>query len=1140
MRDIRATGAAEPETSYYSALANLINELGKSLKPKVLCVLQVRNRGAGIPDGGLFTLDQLQRGRAEPAEGAVPSRGVVEVKPTRDDAFVTAAGTQVTKYWGRYGQVLVTNYRDFILVTKGPDGAITKVESYRLAGSEKEFWELAARPRSAIGRHGVPFLEYLTRVMLYAAPLVDPKDVAWFLASYARHALARIEHSDLTALENVRRGLEEALGVRFEGAKGDHFFKSTFVQTLFYGVFSAWILWSKEGKTNGTRRKTFSWREAAWSLRVPMIRALFEQVATPSKLGPLGLVEPLDWAANALNRVESGFFDRFEEAHAVQYFYEPFLEAFDPELRKQLGVWYTPPEIVRYMVARVDAVLREELAVADGLADERVLVLDPCCGTGAYLVETVRRIADILKAKGGDALIGQDLKQAATTRVFGFEILPAPFVVAHLQMGLLLSAQGAPLTYKKGERVAIYLTNALTGWQPPKDPKTKLLFPELQEERDAADNVKQQAPILVILGNPPYNGFAGVAVAEERELTEAYRTTFKAPKPQGQGLNDLYVRFFRMAERRIVEMNKPSKGVVCFISNYSWLDGLSFTGMRERYLNAFDRILVDCLNGDKYKTGKLTPEGEPDPSVFSTEFNREGIQVGTAITLLTRKENHKPTDRVGFRHSWGKNKLKQLQDAAAMKRQTGFQDVRPAIALGLSFVPSRSEAGYFEWPSLPDLFPTSFPGVKTSRDDFLVDIDRERLEGRVKRYFNPKVTNEELRREHPGLMQPGQRYNATEIREYLSKRGMGPGKFVRYCYRPFDIRWLYWEPETKLLDERREDYFPHVSEGNVWIEARQRQPKEAFDRGYFVRVLSDNFGSGLSNFFPLYLSGPHLPPDIFSGPQRMGRVQNVSREAKGYLEKLRAAGPEPLFFHVLAVLHAPAYRHENSGALRQDWPRAPLPGSQKGLEASAELGEKLALLLDPERTVSGVTSGTPRKELKVLGMVSRVGTGRLDPEVGHLALDAGWGHAGQGRVCMPGRGKVVSRDYTREERAALEEGGKALGLKPAHIVELLGRSTLDVYLNANAYWRNVPARIWDYTLAGYPIIKKWLSYREKTLLGRDLKMEEARYVTEIVRRIASILLLGPSLDANYRKVQRDSVQSTDLTPARVGRDDKLE
>ena len=191
-----------------------------------------------------------------------------------------------------------------------------------------------------------------------------------------------------------------------------------------------------------------------------------------------------------------------------------------------------------------------------------------------------------------------------------------------------------------------------------------LPFPELEEERDRADRVKQETPVLVILGNPPYNGFAGMAPTddEERELSEAYRTTKQVRPPEGQGLNDLYVRFFRMAERRIAE--KTGQGVVCFISNYSWLDGLSFSGMRERYLEAFDAIRIDCLNGDKYKTGKTTPSGAPDPSIFSVPEDPVGIQVGTAIATLVRKASHAPTKTVGFRHLWGQAKREELTATA--------------------------------------------------------------------------------------------------------------------------------------------------------------------------------------------------------------------------------------------------------------------------------------------------------------------------------------------------------------------------------------------------------------------------------------------------------------------------------------------
>jgi len=418
---------------------------------------------------------------------------------------------------------------------------------------------------------------------------------------------------------------------------------------------------------------------------------------------------------------------------------------------------------------------------------------------------------------------------------------------------MLLHRLGAPLADESDERAGVYLTNALTGWEPPTAPKQHLLFTEMEEERDKAEAVKQHAPILVILGNPPYNGFAGAAMDEERDLVAAYRTVKNVAPPQGQGLNDLYVRFFRMAERRITE-GPEGKGIVCFISNYSWLDGLSFTGMRERYLEVFGKIWIDCMNGDKYKTGKLTPDGLPDPSVFSTEKNREGIQVGTAVALLARRADHEATARVHFANHWGKGKLAEMQALAVGESSTEWQDLSPAAIVGLALLPATMVLDYATWPSLPALLPISFPGVKTSRDDLVVDIDREQLVARMRRYFDTNVSDEELTRILPSAMRSSGQYQADVARPILVRRGFLPDNVMRYCYRPFDNRWLYWEPDGYLLDRNRAEYVPHVFAGNIWIEARQRQPMERFDRGFVTTVLGDNFGNGLSSFFPLRLN----------------------------------------------------------------------------------------------------------------------------------------------------------------------------------------------------------------------------------------------------------------------------------------------
>ena len=764
------------------------------------------------------------------------------------------------------------------------------------------------------------------------------------MASYARDGLARVEAAgDAPSLNAVRSALEEALGVRFEGERGTAFFRSTLVQTLFYGIFSAWVLWSR-----GTPPPTgpFNWHDAVWHLRAPVLRALFQQLSDPGRLQPLGLVELLDWTSAALDRVDrTAFFERFDAGEAVPYFYEPFLEAFDPDLRKQLGVWYTPPEVVRYMVSRVDMALREDLGIADGLAADNVYVLDPCCGTGTYLAEVLRRIASNLQTKGLGALTGAQVKKAATERVFGFEIMPAPFVVSHLQVGLTMQALDAPLSEDGTERAGVYLTNALTGWEP--SVQKPLPFPELEEERERAERVKRDTPVLVILGNPPYNGFAGMAVDEERELSQAYRVTKSVRRPEGQGLNDLYVRFFRMAERRIAE--RTGRGVVCFISNYSWLDGLSFTGMRERYLEAFDAIRIDNLNGDKYKTGKTTPDGAPDPSIFSTPGDPVGIQVGTAIATLVRKADHKPTHKIGFRNLWGQAKSSDLTATAEARPSKLYDSVEPNLSLGLPFAQMVVSSGWSDWPALPEVFPNSFSALKTNRDAFLIDIDLDRLRARVQDYFDPDLSHDEIARRYPAAMRTSAKFHASTVRDVLLKRG-GPTVvgFIRYAYRPFDTRWLHWEVDAGLLDTPCLDYKPHVFEGNLWIEARKREPREEFSRGTFVRHIGDNFGNGMSYFTPAWLRDEGLALDG-GGEQRR---PNLSDAAQRYVDRL-GLGVEDLFHHVLAMLHDPSYRKANAGALRMEWPRIPIPGWPDGcvpgaaeeLASSAARGRELAALL---------------------------------------------------------------------------------------------------------------------------------------------------------------------------------------------------
>ena len=1148
---IKSSGAATEETSYYPILERLLNEVGKQLKPKVMCIMNIASQGAGLPDGGLFTSGQFNKNfKTGVPPPTLPSRGVIEVKGTADNAWETAQGDQVTKYWGKYRQILVTNYRDFVLVAQDKNGKLKRLETFHLAKNETDFWFAATTPNKTAKEIGRRFINYLKRVMLHLAPLADPQDVAQFLASYAHEAKDRLGDLELPALMGLRNALEESLGLKFQGKKGEHFFRSTLVQTLFYGIFSAWVIWGKE---NDSKSEDFDWRRAAWLVRVPMVRVLFEQIATPSKLGPLHIDEVLDWTADTLNRVDKkAFFAKFEEKHAVQYFYEPFLEAFDPTLRKELGVWYTPPEIVEYMVNRIDKVLKEELSIKEGLADPRVYVLDPAAGTGSYLLEILRVIAGRLKQEGSDALFADDLKRAAMERILGFEILPAPFVIAHLQLGLLLQSLGVQISEDKNERVGVYLTNSLTGWGLPEEPQKTFDFPELEREREESEQVKREKPILVVLGNPPYNAFAGLSPKEEQGLVEPYKEGLRTEWDiKSFNLDELYVRFFRLAERRIAE--RTGKGIICYISNFSYLSSPEFVVMRKRLLSEFDMFWFDCMNGSSRETGKLTPEGKPDPSVFSTKYNHEGIRVGTAICLMVRKNERQDHPTVRFRNFWGVTKKTDLiKSLKAEKFNENYGLVNPSEKDRYSFAFSHTPNDYYTWPSIPEMAMKHFNGPIERRGNSLISLVPDSKELNVLQdYLNPSVTDDQMRAIAPRLMKSSGDFNAPEARGFLLKKKVRfkPEKIRRYPFKVMDIRLAYLDDEIQPLFSRpRPELLVNQEiENNSYLITRDTADKQPEGSPFYYSTTICDYDciSGHARHIPIWIKvGPaqigknnkkkrtnskgkqstfsareHMPTDVSC-------IANLSESARAYLKALSITDPnnsreaaELIWMHTLAVVFSPAYLTENADGIKLGWPRVPLPRSKQALQLSAQLGAKIAILLDPNvLAVKGVDQD-PCLEIKI-ARITRVGGGNLDPSTGDLCIKEGWGHGKE--VVMPGTGKLLQRNYSKEEKNEMIESLKSNAPTEDELLGKLGISTVDIYLNNVAYWENIPLKVWNYTMGGYQILKKWLAYRECDVLGRAITSEEAREFTNIARRIAVILLLESLLDKNYEQIKKDA------------------
>ena len=1132
IRDTRVSGVGVKETSYYPYLANVLNTIGKSLKPQVRCIIHPHSIGAGLPDGALITVDQKSAAADPLADGLIPSRGVIEIKAPDADAKAVASSEQVAKYIAKYGLVLVTNLREFIIMGR-VDGQPRQLEAFTIAASAKDFWKAVAHPQKLTESIGASLREYLIRVLLHAAPLTSPKEVAWFLASYARDAKARIEtHADLPGLASLRSALEEALGLKFTGKDGEHFFRSSLVQTLFYGVFSAWVLWSKR-PTTGPNDK-FNWHEAAWSLHVPMIRTLFEQLATPTKLQALGLEEVLDWTQTALNRVDrNAFFSNFEEHHAVQYFYEPFLAAYDPVLRRRLGVWFTPPEIVRYMVARIDRVLRDQLNVPDGFADPSVFVLDPCCGTGAFLVEVLRHIEDTLKANGGDALTAEDVKTAAIERVFGFELLPAPFVVSHLQLGLLLQSLGAPLSQKLHERVGVYLTNALTGWNPPQGPKQKLFFPEMEEERGAAELVKREKTILVVLGNPPYYAFAGVSPEEEQSLVAPYKEgLFSDWNIRKYNLDELYVRFLRLGERRIVDMTR--KGIVCYVSSYSYLGDPSFVVVRKRFCDEFNYVWIDCLNGDSRETGKMTPDGQPDPSVFSTEYNRAGIKLGTSVGLFAKTDT-KSEPVVRYREFWGADKRTLLLETLDFEGDfdSQYQPVQPTKENRFSFRPIKTEGNYGEWPAVVE-FAEEEPisGLEENRRGALMAYDKETLHERMTAYFDKQVDWNTFAATGNGLASDAARFSASATRSKVQNaEEFDASRIRRYTLFPLDDRWCYYSTVRPLWNESRPELVAQAAAGESFFVVRRyaERPKEG--RPALIT-------SGLPDRHLLRSHAVAIPLRLGSAPSAVagsGGAQanifaqlhdarstspNLSEGARKYLSSITKMDPDQdedlsraIWFHALAIIYAPLYLSGHADAIRGDWPRVPLPKSPMSLQHSAQLGIAVAQLLGVERPALGVTTGKLRKEMTPIGRIA-------GPKGLSLSITVGWGHYHEKKkIVMPGRGLEKRREFTNEEKAVIADGAAELGISAEDAIALWGGSTIDIYLNNETHWSNVPEAVWECTIGGYQVLKKWLSYREQGVLGRPITKEEAREFTHIVRRIAALLLLEPELDKNYLAVK---------------------
>jgi hypothetical protein len=438
-------------------------------------------------------------------------------------------------------------------------------------------------------------------------------------------------------------------------------------------------------------------------------------------------------------------------------------------------------------------------------------------------------------------------------------------------------------------------------------------------------------------------------------------------------------------------------------------------------------------------------------------------------------------------------------------------------------------AHYTAWPSIVALCGgTHHNGPYDARNGALYAIDREDLAARLRAYFDTELSDEEMARICADLMDPKTGYAPALVRQNLQRSSsFDENHIYRMQFKPMDRRWYYCELRSSLCCRPSPDLMLHVFPQNRFLVTRSHAVADPEGAPFYMSstLVERDHLRGHARLIPLRVS----PPDRSSreGLFNPGKPHaNLSKPARAYLVKLGIKDPDAeaktaglIWMHALAIGYSPAYLSENADGIRRDWPRIPLPADRKALEASAALGEQVAALLDTEADVPGATCGKIATALKTIGVPSKAGGGELDPNTTDFVVTAGWGHKGKEGVTMPARGKLDERQYDVHEAKAIDDEAAARGMSAKDARRLLGDKTLDVYLNGTAYWRNIPRAVWDYYIGGYQVIKKWLSYREEPILGRPLKPEEARDVTNTARRIATILLLQPALDDNYQKVK---------------------
>ncbi len=1014
------------------------------------------------------------------------SLGYIEAKEIGADLNKVEQSGQLRRYLAFLPNLLLTDYAEFRWFVDGGKRETFRVANFAggvklapVSGEELARAEGLMRGFLAQRPADIASAEELARRLAQLTHLIRDIIATAFDTSQASQQLRDWRQAFAATLlpELAPQGDAQKDG---EAAKK---FADMFAQTLAYGLFSAR---TAGGSGQFTREKA----QRLIPRTNPFLRAFFEQITgaalddEPFAGFVEDLIQTLDHADMA--RVLEDFGKRARRRDPVVHFYETFLQAYDPKLRELRGVYYTPEPVVNYIVQSIDRLLKDRFGIKAGLADHskitvtrreggrevreethRVLILDPATGTATFLYAVLDFIRSQFKTKKNAGQCGGYVHEHLLPRLFGFELLMAPYAVAHFKLGLALAAMDEEPLFRQqwsyepraGERLNIFLTNTLEDLEHTAEQLGPLRA--LSDEANSAYEVKKHKPVLVVLGNPPYSGHSANKGDWISSLVRDYH--FCDGKPLGERnpkwLQNDYVKFFRWAQWRI---EQTGQGILAFITSNSYLDSPTFRGLRQSLMQTFDEIHLLDLHGNSKKREMVPGTNRPDKNVFDIT---EGVVIGVFVKLAPGARKNKKKAPAVVRHCdlWGAQRQSKYDWLDAHHVDDATSALLEPAAPHYLFIPRDTKRlkEYDRGWKVTDMMPVHALGFQSHRDSFAIAIARREIESRIVALRSSRLSDDQLRREFS--LQDNRDWKLADARKQLRERADW-GKPVMPClYRPFDRRWCYFDEAA--MDYPRRELKMHVARKENLVLCLVRQTRAlqwrhalATDMPTPAVFLEIKDGSSV---FPLYLyPNGNLPEkDLFA--HENGRRPNLSAafivdicdklkvkfvpEGFGRPGK-REIGPELVFSYAYAVFHSPAYRERYAEFLRTDFPRLPITGDYELFRALAGFGGDL---LD----LHARGKGEPRN----LG--------------------------------FPVKGENVVEEARYQSPQGSEPGR--------------------VWINERQYFEGVPEAAWGFPIGGYLPAQRWLKDR----IGRMLGFEEQAEYQRIIWALLETRRLMGEIDA---------------------------